>query len=201
MHTALQLCFIFSASLEDYQPEASNGQKNISCNPFYFNRCARLLQNIERAVIYGSHTLSNNEEKALKRRATVDADAEELADVKKREIANKISRAYTQTNFDGALDGQLLYKRVERKSSFQSKSWKTRYFVVDQRMLLCFKEPHSVNPLRSLPLQSCEVEVINNNPKHGDTCFNIINYSNNIRFQLRALDTASRDKWVSFLQK
>jgi hypothetical protein len=70
----------------------------------------------------------------------------------------------------------LLFKRNTRKSSFHTKGWKERYFVVDNRVLLCFQEPHSVNPLRSIALQSCHIEAHPHDEKYGETRFDIINY-------------------------
>lgn len=208
MHIALQLSFLFSAALEDYQPENITGQHNNECNPFYFKRCARLLQDVERAVIYGSQTLSNNEEKVLKRRMTVDQKTsvdskkleEELANAKRSEIANTLSRGLCD-NFDGLINEPLMYKRNERKSMFATKPWKQRHFQVDQRVLLCYRDPYSVNPLRTIPLAPCHVEVIENDPKYGDTRFDIVNYSNGSRFQLMAKDRAQREKWVTLLRR
>ena len=209
VHTALQLSFLFSAALEDYQPETTAGQHNNECNPYYFKRCARLLQDVERAVIYGSQTLTNKEEKVLKRRMsandTIGKDSKqmetELIDAKKVEIANSLSRTAQIENYDGLLNGTLKYKRTERKSTFASKPWKERHFMVDQRVLLCFREPHSVNPLRAIPLAPCQVEVIDNDPKYGDTRFDIVNYSNGSKFQLMAKDKEQRAKWVTFLKR
>lgn len=203
--TALQMSFMFVASLEDYQPESSDGKHNHGCNPFYFKRSARLLQDLERAVIYGSQILSNTEEKVLLRRATASGDTmsldeNELKDLKKDEIAAKISRNKTEETYEGLLSGVLYYKRVVRKSNFRTKGWKEKFFVVDQKVLLCFQEPHSVNPLRAISLTNCQVEIIDNHPKYGDTRFDVVNYSNNQRFQIRALDKAMRDKWVSLLK-
>ena len=209
MHAALQLFFLFSAALEDYQPESKSGQHNPECNPFYFKRCARLLQDLERAVIYGSQTLSNKEERILKRRLTnpnmQNMDAKtleaELVEAKKLEIANSLAKTQSAENYDGMVSGVLLYKRLERKSMFASKPWKKRHFVVDQRVLLCFREPHSVNPLRALPLAPCHVEVVDHDPKYGETRFDLVNYSNNLRYPLRAEDAQERDKWVSLLRR
>jgi phosphatidylinositol 4-kinase B len=212
VHAALQLTFLFSAALEDYQPENINGQTNAQCNPFFFKRCARLLQDIERAVIYGSQTLSAKEERVLKQRKMSNASFDpkmdptqfqsELIDDKKLEIANRLSKSSSGDNYDGiGLNGTLLYKRTDRKSSFASKQWKARHFMVDQRVLFCFREPHSVCPLRTLSLASCHVEVIEHDPKYGETRFDIVNFSNNSKFQMRAENKAQREKWVAFLRR
>jgi len=211
MHSALQLSFLFAAALEDYQPERVSGTHNAACNPYFFRRCSRLLQDLERAVIFGSQTLTHKEETVLMKRMSMDPrqsmdemdDAQlgsELATLKKHEIAARLSRHTSDNFYDGALNGTLLFKRNTRKSSLHTKGWKQRHFVVDNRVLLCFMEPHSVNPLRTIALQSCHIEAHHLDSKYGETRFDIINYSNNNRFQLRAEDKEQRDKWVAFLR-
>jgi len=213
-HAALQMSFLFEAALEDYQPESINGQHNKNCNPFFFARCARLLQDLERAVIFGSNTVASNEEKeALRKRMSLDPvhrgsiddmDAatlqSEMVEFKKQAIASKLARTNSFQSNDGLLNGTLLFKRNIRKSRFHLKGWKPRHFVVDNRVLLCFREPHSVNPLRTISLQACQVEVIHEDEQYGETRFDVVNYSNNNRFQLRAKDEKSRNDWVSFLR-
>jgi hypothetical protein len=210
VHTALQLSFLFSAALEDYQPETTAGVANSECNPYYFKRCARLLQDVERAVIYGSSALSNKEEKVLKRRLSANESISnkdskqletDLVDAKKLEVANMLSRTTQLENYDGLLSGTLMYKRTDRKSMFSTKPWKQRHFMVDQRVLHCFREPHSVNPLRAIPLAPCHVDVIDNDPKYGDRRFDVVNYSNGVKYQLMAEDKEQRTKWVTFLRR
>eukprot|EP01031_Cornospumella_fuschlensis_P034285 gene34285-41498_t len=188
IHAALQLNFLFNAAMEDYQPELANGAKNTACNPFYFSRCARLVQDVERAVIYGSREMANNSEGKIKPN-----------DVKLDQIQRSLD-SEKSTQFDGELSGQLFYKRVERKSLFHSKPWKQRYFVVDQRVLLCFKEPHAVNPKRAIPLQNCRVVACDHSLKYGDTLFEIVNEANSTRYLLRASTPQARNKWVRFLE-
>jgi phosphatidylinositol 4-kinase len=179
MHAALQLCFIFSAALEDFQPELSGGQPNPANNPFLFRRCARLLEDIERAVIYGSPSIGASE-------------------AKRDEVASTLSRM--KSSIDGQLCGDLFYKRLERKSTFHSKTWKSRYFVVDKRVLLCYHDPYAVNPVRSVHLQNARVVECDPHPKYGDTVFEVVNESTNSRFLLRAADATSRRKWINVLQ-
>ncbi|RYG95296.1 hypothetical protein EON65_56190 [archaeon] len=70
---------------------------------------------------------------------------------------------------------------MERKSLLHSKPWKLRYFVVDQRVLLCFKEPHAVNPKRAISLQNCRVVACDPSLKYGDTLFEVVNEANSTR--------------------
>ena len=46
LHAALQLAFIFTAALEDFQPENPNGLRNPNANALMFSKCCRLLQNV-----------------------------------------------------------------------------------------------------------------------------------------------------------
>lgn len=207
IHAALQLSFAFSSAMEDYQPEVHTGLPNPNANPFLFARCARLLQDVERAVIYGSCLKDMiASAKADSRKSGVDdsEDDEEDSsriDAKKREeIAQRLSKA-KENNYEGQLTGKLYFKRTVRKSSLHSKSWKYRFFMVDQRVLYCLREPHSVSPLRAISLQNCTVNMIDNHPKYDDNCFEVINNATNSRYQLRATDKALRKKWVDFLNK
>jgi phosphatidylinositol 4-kinase B len=217
VHAALQFSFAFTAALEDYQPEV-NGSRNPHCNPFYFRRCARLLSDVERAVIYGGHEMTNREIDILKSRLSTvlmnekaemnlgdddessDDSVSDLSHVKKTEIAHTLSKARA-TTFDGELNGNLFFKRTVRKSSMHSKSWKLRYFIVDQRVLLCYRQPFQVHPLRAISLQNCHVTVRETHPKYGDTCFDVEDTANNVKYQMRAETKELRQKWVDFLNK
>lgn len=54
LHFALQLHFILVGAMEDYQLEGSDGRRSINGNPRYYRRCAKLLQNVHRCVVYGA---------------------------------------------------------------------------------------------------------------------------------------------------
>lgn len=197
MHSALQLSFMLVAAMEDYQPELAKNQKNPSANPYYFNRCARLMQDVEKAVIFGWH--GKDEEAGLKTSRS-DSTADEASVQRKAALAQAIAQEKPQT-YDRVLNGMLFFKRIERKSLLHSKQWHQRYFVVDQRVLLCFSEPHSVAPKRAISLQNCRVVISETHPKYGDTCFEVVNDSSGVRYLLRAVDPASRAKWVEFLTR
>jgi hypothetical protein len=199
IHAALQLSFIFAAALEDFQPEIGRGQSNPNCNPFLFNRCARLLEDVERAVIYGSQTLSTAEQTVLERkRRNSDDPRAALKDVKREQMATSLSRM--KSVIDGQLSGDLFYKRLDRKSMLHTKKWKTRYFVVDKRVLSCFHDPHSVNPVRTMHLQNARVVEHEPHPKYEDTVFELINDATNTRFLLRAENSVKRRQWINVLQ-
>lgn len=150
--------------------------------------------------------LSSEEEKALKKQLNANDDAytpttaEGLHEVKKSEVAKRLSIARDHLNFDDLFNGILFFKRVERLSNFKRKGWNPRFFVVDNRILYCFKEEHSVNPKRILALENCKIEVFDDDHKYGNTMFHIINYATSVKFQLRAENQELRDKWVSYLR-
>ena len=192
MHTALQLIFMMRAYLEDYQPETREGKKNDNCNPFLFHRCARLLQDIERAVIYGGSDISLHEEKLLIKK---DPTSTDLANLKKNELANVISTNPSH-EFEGTSNGFLFYKRTERKSILHTKPWKKRFFVIDQKIAYCYRDPYEINPCRAMHLQYCEVVVSETSSKYGNTCFEVINEANNIKYLLRAENEQNRDRWI-----
>ena len=54
LHFALQFNWILICALQDYQPETSSGEVNPTYNEVFFTRCIKLLQNMERCVVYGT---------------------------------------------------------------------------------------------------------------------------------------------------
>lgn len=199
MHCAMQFSFMLIAAMEDYQPEIAKNKRNPTANAFYFARCARLLQDVERAVIYGSPNLTRSEERNWRGRVSISDDSE-LRTFKRAEFAHQLSMNVTH-GVDSVLNGVLLFKRVERKSMFHNKQWHERYFVVDKRVLLCFNDRESVTPKRAISLQNCEIIVCPTHAKYGNTCFEVINEANGIRYILRANNADIRAKWVEFLNR
>lgn len=53
LHFALQFNWILQGALQDYQPQLDDGSPNPSYNPKFYTRCRKLLQNVERCVVYG----------------------------------------------------------------------------------------------------------------------------------------------------
>jgi hypothetical protein len=203
IHTSLQLCFILVAAMEDYQPENADGKRNPKANPEYFFRCARLLQNIERAVVFGSPTLTAQEEENLVNKLTA-VKLLELKDYERNERADQIIRkndtGVTQLPEEAvAQEGNLLYKRAVRKSSFHSKGWKTRYFKIDQRVLLCFHDKEAREPLRATPLTDCEVFIVQREKYQFQ--FDLVERSSQIRYHLRAQDQAEMNSWMNALRR
>eukprot|EP01035_Chromulina_nebulosa_P010446 gene10446-14035_t len=92
-HTALQLTFMLIAYLEDYQPENSDGLLNPNRNAVLFSRCAKLLQDVERAVIYGGSDLPAHEHlDSLQPEGLVSSSKDsELKELRKAEIAGSLA--------------------------------------------------------------------------------------------------------------
>lgn len=180
IHAALQLSFMFSAAMEDYQPEISNGLMNPNSNSLLFKRCATLLQDVDKAVIYGKEVSAT----------ALPYTVNPLKEVTEREMS-------VSHEFSKVISGTLLYKRNSRKSNFHSKPWKPRFFIVDQRILLCFRDSNSTDPLRAILLSSCRVVVSETHAKYGDCCFELISDSTNTRYLLRTESSDQRKSWVA----
>ena len=148
-HLALQLGFIYTAALEDFQPELANGQKNPQCDAALYARCAHLLQFVERTFVYGgSHYSSSTDTPAV---------SPVSPDLKSKPVASGENVDLIMQASENMLQGELLYKRVERKHMYSTKPWKTRYFRICDRILYCFRDAEYTELLRSIPLQDCEV--------------------------------------------
>lgn len=143
-HLALQLSFIYMAALEDFQLEDSHGKRNPNGHTGRYQRCCQLLQNTERTFIYGGVSNTSDNNNALE----VSGSALALA-----------SEEDALQHVDCLLQGPLLYKRIERKSLFHSKRWKTRYFRIANRNLLCYHDEQYTELLRALPLHECTVHM------------------------------------------
>lgn len=65
LHFALQLHFILVGAMEDYQLEGSDGRRTAYGNPRYYRRCAKLLQNVHRCVVYGAPRVRHVSRRAM----------------------------------------------------------------------------------------------------------------------------------------
>lgn len=209
MHTALQLSFMFIAALEDYQPENANGKVNSSANLNNYLRCSRLLQNVERSVVFGLPSLSVNYVEAS-RPKSVQIDGNAILDSAYLEKMNRTdeilqsTRALPTPPVIGAIrhnaigndpiEGTLLYKRVERKSKMSSKSWKCRYFRIEQQILFCYRDKKSDSPLRSMLIRDFELTVVHR--EKYEFQFELFSKTTGVKFQLRADSETNFDYWV-----
>lgn len=210
VHTALQLSFILIAAMEDYQPEDKMGVRNPQSNPTLFFRCARLMQNVERAVIFGMPELSAEEETAMQSKILQVSDGSDKFSAKYNHITHdNIIKLVNRIVDTGAIVSRndskenkselLLYKRITRKGMFYRKPWKPRYVTVEQRVLIVYHDASSPLPLRTLPLQGCSL-VTPENAKYP-FYFEIVNPSTGTKFLLRATTQASYDKWMNTIKR
>lgn len=215
IHTALQLCFMFIAAMEDYQPENADGSANPNANLEYYLRCSRLLRDVECAVVFGSPSLSPNYRKPyavpvqvegtkiidnvfLERKNRTE-DILHTSNAAPAATMSKDGRDKSQTTHTSSIKGMLLYKREVRKSKFASKSWKSRYFKVEQHILFCYKNESSTVPLRSLQLRDFVLSVVNREKYQYQ--FELFSKSSGVKMQLRAESDANFDSWVLGLQR
>eukprot|EP01038_Epipyxis_sp_PR26KG_P015739 gene15739-21306_t len=203
IHMALELAFIFVAAMEDFQPEKPDGKVNPDADPMLFHKCSRLLQNVERAVVYGSFAVTEDEERILNELVSTDKANDDanlnIVETKRFETASRLSRLQS-INIDGALNGELYYKRVHRKSMFVSKGWKLRYFVIDQHVLFCYKDMHSPFAMRAMSLHNCVVKAIDH-AKYGNTYFEVINEAANMKYLIRGTNQEQCMRWVAAINK
>jgi phosphatidylinositol 4-kinase B len=214
IHTALQLCFMFIAAMEDYQPENADGVANPNANLEYYLRCSRLLRDVECAVVFGSPSLSANYSKASVKPVSV--DGLRIIDNAYVEKKNRTDEILLSSNREPAaiitqdgkeiidlnstpVQGILLYKREFRKSKFSTKSWKPRFFRVEQHILFCYKNESSTVPLRSLPIRDFELSVVNREKYQYQ--FELFSKSTGVKFQLRADSDANFESWVKGLKR
>lgn len=183
MHTALQLAFYLRAAMEDYQPELGSELPNPASNPELFYRCARLLQNVQRAVVYCGGSQKVDE-----------------ASVKAILSANKLNGLVDTADKDASIrKGYLLFKRNTRKSTLSSKPWKPRYFRIEQQVLFCLRSEKDTVALRAMPLVGSTVVLSPPGSKYPHS-FEVINATNTMRFRLRAEDEKTYKTWTDSLK-
>jgi phosphatidylinositol 4-kinase len=183
MHTALQLAFYLRAAMEDYQPEFGSELPNPASNPELFYRCARLLQNVQRAVVYcgGSQKVDESSVKAIL-------------------SANKLNGLVDTADKDASIrKGYLLFKRNTRKSAFSSKPWKPRYFRIEQQVLFCLRSEKDTVALRAMHLLGSTIALSPPGSKYPHS-FEVINSTNTMRFCLRAEDAKTYKTWTDALK-
>jgi len=200
LHFALQLNWILQGAIEDYQPELPNGDTNENFNALFYTRCVKLLLNIERCVVYGTprkHELQRLYEKGqITKKEYVTM---EQAD--RRFNAEQLTATQKQLLQAGTFGGNLLYKRLVRAHCCSQKNWKTRYFAVSERMLLCY----SVHPtlggrlIRAMPLEEATITETPASDAKYDFMFEVNNL--NYSFRMRAANDEERKRWIQVLEE
>ncbi|CAM9482335.1 unnamed protein product [Choristocarpus tenellus] len=117
LHVALQLNFILVAALEDYHEELPDGSPNKNANSVYFNRCAKLLQNVERIIALGAPSPARLEELyANGHLSRTEVQARTIADRKRRaEKVIESPRSSFSRSGDGPHCGWLWHKRWNKR--------------------------------------------------------------------------------------
>lgn len=201
MHTALQLNYILIAALEDYQKELSSGEENPSSNFIRYFRCARMLHNLERAVIFGSPILTSEEKQKLAQKTQ--ASHEKIARLYELEMQERLKELVPTNSLfiSNGKSGVLMFKRNVKKDFLTTKSWKARYFQIQHRILFCYRNEQEKEPLRSLLLEDCIIEDQDTKNNKYKYVFSIYNKTTNTRFLLRALDLPAFVEWKHCLQR
>ena len=204
IHTALQLCFMLVAAMEDYQPENVDGKVNPRGDFQTYFRCARLLHNVELAVVFGSSTLTLQERLKLQLNELTGTQLNDFRDTEKKQRADEILKMSTTMDVIEdmtinkeklcTMEGYLLYKRELKKSLFVNKTWKPRYFKVYQHILLCFKDENTKIPMRAVPFADFDLFTVTR--EKYEFQFELRCKSNGVKYQLRAKDQDTYDYWV-----
>ena len=214
IHTALQLCFMLTAAMEDYQPENADGKANPNANLDLYFRCARYLHNVECAVVFGTSTLTALESSQLAQ-LVPGTKIIDLRDSEKKERADDILRMSAKSrislenlrspnalsaNLPGdSLAGSLFYKREFKKSVLVSKAWKNRYFRVHDKILLCYRNEGSKIPLRAISIHDFEVFSVKREKYSFQ--FELRCQGSGLKYQLRATDQIAYDYWIQGLKR
>ena len=164
LHFALQMHWILTGAMQDYQPENSDGLPNERFNAVFYRRCVKLRRNLEFAVVFGANHGSPRYNEMQRMLASGEISREEF-DVMElgeyrlnahRILEGEATYPVSQTIKDSkdqasAMDqvlqkiesercGWLRYKRRWRKKFYKRKGWKHRFFVIEDGMLYCYDD-------------------------------------------------------------
>ena len=221
MHASFRIRFMLGASLEDYQPENPDGTANDNKDDYLFYRCARLLQNLERCVAYGSPLLLASDEKSILeahgREVMVESTVSERKSRLNKILVSNNSRDLTREDkgaplsrlrsIDGAVEegcnGFLLFKRAQRKAVYSTHKWKWRYFRIEQGVLFCSRTADCQTArggiMRAMALAGSSLSYGKDAVEKGSTkhpfYFLVKNFSSGFEFHLRAETEEICEKW------
>jgi hypothetical protein len=198
-HTALQLYFIVSASLEDYQLENDHGVKNSNADAHRYFHCSRLLHVILRTVVYGTLAITAEDE------ARLTAAKNDLRAVYAEQRSQR-AEALIQEDHDmnnvlknAKKSGEIMFKRKYRKSALASKGWKSRFLRVYDRVLYCYRNQQADMPLRALILLGSEIAPATE--AHHPFVFTITNKMSGVEMSFRCADQTTYDDWFHFIKR
>ena len=96
------------------------------------------------------------------------------------------------------LQGKLLFKPTERTYAMQRKLWAERWFVIENRVMYCYRKSDNKILLRAMHLQDCFVaDTVKSRHEHYfelHSCTGVI-------FKLRASTAEGKIEWVVALQR
>jgi len=209
LHFALQLYFILHGARDDYQPELPGGEPNPQFNRLYYSRCIKLLNNIERCIIYGNPR--THELKKLFDEGKISQDDFDLLEQADRrfnaaQITSRLRTHSLTSSKDLISDmkvfgGMLLYKRQVRTAQWKRKIWKSRFFVVFERTLYCYNVPPAEGGrlVRSMPLEGAIVHQTPPTEAKYPHMFEVEN--GGFFFRMRAADDDDMNRWIQVLTK
>ena len=203
LHFALQLHFILVGAMEDYQVEGVDGRRTAHGNGRYYRRCAKLLQNVHRCVVYGAPRVRHLED--LYRSGKLSkTELEEMGIAERRFQAAQILDPSEMTVGGkelSVLEGHLSYKRHLRRSCCHSKGWKQRWFKIQDRVLYCYNNKDGGRLRRAIPLEAAVVTIVSN-PRH-EHYFEVSPSATgaaSVVYMLKADSEEDMQKWVKQLQ-
>ena len=203
LHFALQLHFILVGAMEDYQVEGMDGRRTAHGNGRYYRRCAKLLQNVHRCVVYGAPRVRHLED--LYRSGKLSkTELEEMGIAERRFQAAQMldpSELTVGGKELSVLEGHLSYKRHVRRSCCHSKGWKQRWFKIQDRVLYCYNNKEGGRLHRAVPLEAAVVSIIPN-PRH-EHYFEVSPAATgamSVVYMLKADSEDEMQKWVKQLQ-
>ncbi len=93
--------------------------------------------------------------------------------------------------------GYLLYKRRVRTGRFKRKTWKSRYFEIEERMLYCYNHRPSIGGrlIRAMPLEGAVVQE-----KEGKYQFLFEVQNQHFEFVMRAKSENEMQLWIKLLR-
>lgn len=194
LHFALQLNWILQGAIEDYEPELVSGEPNPGYNPLYYSRCIKLLQNIERVVVYGRPR--SMELQKLFEEGKITKEEYEILELHDRRFNALQIQQQEDLNKKQCFGGELLYKRKIRTSCFKPKPWKTRYFKIQDNMLNCYNTEEG-QLVRSMPLENANVGE-ESNGKYPNMFFV---ENRGFHFVIRAKSAEDKTAWMTELNK
>ncbi|CAM9124180.1 unnamed protein product [Ectocarpus sp. 12 AP-2014] len=205
LHVALQLNWILVAALEDYHAELPDGSRNKKANTLYFNRCAKLLQNVERIIALGPPSATGLEELyktgKLSRHEVQTRTIAERRRQAEKVISSPKSGVIQSTAEDHGIKGWLWHKRWHKRDFPHRSKWIRRWFEVEDRVLYCYnaQEQEGSKIKRAAVLYQASVKDLDY--KDGKYAHYFEVHSPMGIMRLRAEDEAGKRAWINSLQK